>query len=261
MKIKHIYITNFSSLVKNPSILSISRLELRLTLFKRTLFSIEQQMNSHGHVVIINKNIPDVILNELKNLNIHLFIIENRTYRNFYQGISKFIIDTFDITLETCDLLITTRIDDDDLLFKYSNKTIQITAMENINRGITIIGFDYGCLQNYPKHEYSNFICKHRFGFISVGLSVAIDFKKYHSQFISHNLHAFHGDHTLIINNIGKVMKCKIHSIAIKTKIPCYIYVRHEFNDSKKINIKPTIDKELINKVFYILENTDMIKI
>lgn len=266
MKLKHIIYTRFSN---NPfgfdekTLLDENRLKSKLDIFlKMTYPSItNQSVSNFEWILLVHEKIPKNIYDELLKLN--LKVVKNDEYSN----LTRWTFENFDFS--DTDYLITTRIDDDDLLHTNAVKQIQESITESTL--IKVFGFSNGC-SLYNKDFYEMNLNYNHNGFIALGLSVIYNYKIYkNSHFSVLNLCGFH-------SNFRENMKKTYSEIASKIKeipdryfdstdfweeknneFPSYIYNRNDLSDSKRkagVNkFKPhfsdkRIDSEIIKKYF-----------
>lgn len=238
MNIKHYIITRFSSSTFGYSLeelLNINRLNEKVDMFINTSYkSLKFQTNQNfEHILLLHKDCPKVIIERLECLDVTL---------TFENNANKYI-KSKDVSMY--DYLITTRLDDDDMLYKNAVKDIQ--TFSNIK--FRVVGFQNGCTLEYKKNRpfifSSNYANK---GMIALGMSLIQNLNLYPK--VEYTIYS--GDHTkfknVIIDKIcdsymldknDSYFETEIFWKCIKKDYPLFIYTRHKKSDSyRKAKIK-----------------------
>ena len=232
-EINHFILTRFSNKAFDKKfeekIIDVKYLTKRLKLFKNNCYkSLRNQSNKNfKHIVLVNNLIPDVIYKELEKLEV--VIVKEHEYQN---GLNNYLYDNFDFS--KCKYMITTRIDDDDMLFKNAINDIQNSFDDNLI--VKFFGFRNGVTMDKRNRcmvfdsNYSNN------GMIALGLSLIVNFKKL--GYVNFNIHC--GDHSKVRkkflnkynkNNCLNMSESYLNSTMFwecrKYDKPCFIYYRH----------------------------------
>ena len=254
-EINHFVLTRFSNKAFDKrfedKILDVKYLKKRLELFKsKCYYSLQNQSNlNFHHIILVHNLIPDEIYNELKKLNVH--VVKSHEYQN---GLNNYLYDNFDF--EKCKYFITTRIDDDDMLYKNAINDIQKSFDKNVI--IKFFGFKNGVTMD-SKNKCMLFSSNYGGrGMIALGFSLIVNFKKL--GYVDFNIHC--GDHTRVRNKfLDKYNKDNIlglNDMYLKStmfweckenKFPSFIYYRHTESHSFKSNFVHFTKNEVPYKV------------
>lgn len=240
MKIKHLFITRFSNKAFGFSediLLNINRLRSKLELFIDTCYKslINQTNQNFDHVVLVHPNCPKEIIEKLSMLEV-IVITDLEMY-----------INSLDMSMY--DYLITSRIDDDDMLHPNS-----VNKIQEIDKDIKfgLVGFRNGCTLIYNSTSPYIFNWCSESGFIAIGMSLVQNLNIYPE--IKLNIHC--GDHTKIRERLKNKLSY-LHNFDINdeyfntinfyrpiiTDEPYFIYIRHDMTDTirklKKSNKRP----------------------
>jgi hypothetical protein len=269
MEIKHIIYTRFSNVAfgfTDEELLNENRLEKKLEIFlKKTYQSMINQTNLNFEwVILVHDNIPKKIYDRLIDLN-KLIVVKNSEVGN----IVNWTFNYFD--LSNIDYIITSRLDDDDLL--HVNAINQIQQSINNETLLKVFGFNNGC--SFYENKYFEMSPDYKgLGFIALGMSLIYNYKIYNKiKLTVLNMGGMHVNfkQTLIDNWIPKFNEIKsINDDYLKSenfwmdktnKFPSYIYNRNDYSDSKrkmKDNFKPhfsnfEVGEDIIKKHFKFL--------
>lgn len=266
MNIKHIFYTRFSNVAfgfTEAELLNEFRLDEKFKIFiNNTYPSMMNQTNQNFEWVIqVHDDIPIKIYDKLKSLE-KIIVIKNSEIGN----ISDWTFKNF-ITQDT-DFIMTSRIDDDDML--HINSVEQIQNSVDNDTLIKVFGFGNGC-SHYNNEYFEMSPNYNEQGFIAIGLSVGYNIKIYGDvKLMVSNTRGVHVDFKNsiieywlpIFNKIKLVPEEYLNSEKFWEKkinpFPSYVYNRNEFSDTKrkmKDSFRPhfsdiKIDETVINKFF-----------
>lgn len=273
LKIKHYIFTRFSNLCKckemEANFLSEARLAKKLDMYKSITYkSLKSQTNQNFiNLVMVHDEIPPIIYNELLTLSNeypNIRIIKNSeigAYSN-NEYIAK------DLNLKEFDFLITSRLDDDDML--YCGAIEDIHNSINTDTLIKYFGFKNGCTLDYDTKELFQFNKKSDEGLISIGISMIVNLNVY--GILPFNV--YWGHHSRMkpefieirldkINETQPLEPKYLNSIdfweAKSTPFPAWVYTRHNESKSaaigrfkeKKHYSTILVDKTIINEKFF----------
>lgn len=268
MKIKHYLITRWSNVhgrVMPKDFLSEERLSKKLTLYKNyTYRSLQAQTNKNfTSILVVHDDIPINILKELKALSKEssfLKVVKHTEYKGI--GTTKYIQK--EIELEDYEFLVTSRLDDDDMLYCNGIKDIQDSINENTL--IKYFGFENGCTLDLSTGEYFKFNRKSKVGMIGIGVSMVVNLKKYGILPYS----VYHAKHTTLredflqnkikeLNKVYPLPQKYLDSTDFwepkKTSFPAWVYIRHPQSKSTAIGRRIhytniAINEEVIHEKF-----------
>lgn len=231
MKIKHYILTRFSNTIfkhySESEILNIDRLNKKVDMFIDTNYkSLQfQTCKNFTQILLLHKNCPKCIVDRLEKLDVTICF-------NFTEFINSQDLSTY-------DYLITTRFDDDDMLYKNAIESIQ-TFSNRVK--FRVVGFENGCTLKYK--DKRPFIFKSNYGnkgMIGLGMSFIQNLNLYPSI----DLNIFAGSHTVFRNKIidkitnlcdlekdDKYFKSNDFWQCIRKDTPQFIYMRHDMSDS-----------------------------
>jgi hypothetical protein len=246
MIIKHLIITRFlndSKMRLGNSLLNPEVINYRMQLMIKYLYtSLNNQSNlNFTHVILIHDELPDEYIKKLYNIptKFDKIIIKKNELSNIIKPL-----------YDECDFLITSRIDDDDMI--YFNAVDDVQKIINENTTIKIYGYQNGCTMIDGSNELYSFKKTTNSGMIAILLSLIINTKKVNPLTI-YGL----GNHTKIKNKIlENYSKFGIDKLPTDfwhpnlTINPAWIYVRHKKSDSgggHRTKIKMNVD---VKKIF-----------
>jgi hypothetical protein len=269
MNIKHIIYTRFSNVAfgfTEEELLNEVRLTEKLNIFiNNTYPSMMSQTNQNFEWVIqVHDNIPKKIYDGLKLLK-KITVIKNSECGN----VINWSFERF-VTKDT-DFVVTTRLDDDDML--HLNSIDQIQNSFNQKTLLKVFGFGNGC-SSYSNEFFEMSPDYNNQGFIALGLSIIYNYKIYGNIKLTvlntGGIHVNFKNSILdnwipIFNKINKIPVEYLESDNFwENKInpyPSYIYNRNDFSDSKRKtgdSFKPhftnlVVDHSVITKYFNLV--------
>lgn len=249
MKIKHIIIIRFlNSEMKLENILEDNIIEYRLNLLQKySLKSLENQTNHNFSVIIlINKKLKEkyrkAILNNKYPFEVKL--LETKTPNDV--DISKFKDDY--------NFIITSRLDDDDMIYKNAIKDIHNSIEENtvfkvfgFKNGVTKIINQKGFYEFKPSYGNNGMLAILKTLIVNCKICKRVP-----------NIYTL-GDHTKTKENINKNYKSLFNIDEMPNDYwhfdthtnPAWIYTRHNLNDSKgRHRTDIEVEESIIKKMF-----------
>jgi hypothetical protein len=247
MNIKHLIITRFlnnENMHLGSSILDEEVIKYRMELITKYLYpSLNNQSNlNFTHIILIHKNLPKKYIKNIEDIPCKF-----KKILITYEELKVIVKNEY----KKCDFLITSRIDDDDMI--YYNAVEDIQKSINATTTISVYGYQNGCTMIDGEIETFSFKKKTITGMIAILLTLIINTKKVKKPLSIHSL----GNHTKIKEKIKEDYK----NLGINTLPdnfwnpnliidPAWIYVRHEKSDSgtkHRTNKKMEVD---MNKLF-----------
>lgn len=236
MKFKHLIITRFlcfDNMSLGRKVLESDIINSNKNIFKKYLLpSLENQTNKNFTLIILihNEVSEDFIKSDI-NTTLDIHFIKLKNFKAYLDNIYSLY-----------DIVITTRIDHDDMIYKYAVDDVQKEI--DINIPIKLYGYDNGL--RYFLNDNKLFLYKnhHKHGFQSVFISLIVS-----TKFIKQNI--YFSSHTKLKDKIKEEYK-KINikfedKYIISNNIEnAWIYVRHGNNDSLLINGKESFLEENI---------------
>lgn len=274
-RIKHYIFTRFSNIyackaIPKDEFLSENRLRKKLEIYKKTSYKslLSQTNQNFVNLLMVHDDIPDVIYNELLQLTIghdNIKIIKQSVIGNNYSN-NEYIKSILNIN--EYDFLITSRFDDDDMLYKNAIDDIQNSINENTL--IKYFGFKNGCTFDYNTDELYAFNKKSDDGMISIGISMIVNLSVY--GILPFNI--YWGHHSKMRGEFIEIKLPEINKIyqltedylngnnfweTKITKFPTWVYVRHDQSksafigrfESKLHYSNIPIEKDIINEKFF----------
>ena len=228
-KIKHYIIIRFHYKSSDEKLINNG-----IELFNNfTLKSLENQSNKNFEIILLIHNEINLNHSSIKKL------LKIKTNLNIKLIRLKELQSYIDINSKNIDFLITTRIDNDDLIYKDAVKEIQNKCNKNIplyyngyDKLITMIGNDIeNCYKFYPNY--------HGIGSMSIFQSLIVNKNKINKLYNIYDL-GYHNKGKFKFIDIYKENNLEFKEIYfnINHMEDSSIYVKHEFNLSLKLGKK-----------------------
>lgn len=251
MNIKHLIITRFlnnDNMNLGSSVLNEDIIEYRMKLMVKYLYaSLNNQSNlNFTHVILVHENLPEKYIKKIYEIpsKFEKIVIKSNVLENNGYSVVK-------NEYKNCDFLITSRIDDDDMIYFNAVEDIQ-KSIDN-NTIISVHGYQNGCTMIDGETETFSHKTKPLGGMIAILLTLVINTKKNKKALSIYTL----GRHTNIKNNIIENHKKLGIDILpdnfwkLNSSInPAWVYVRHEKSDSQSKHITNKKIKFDMNKMF-----------
>ena len=229
MNLKHFVITRFlnqKNMRFRKFLLDEIVIEYRMKLMTKYLYPpLNNQSNlNFTHIILIHEKLPKKYIDQINKIdcNFKKIIMTSEQLKDFIKN-----------EYTKCDFLITSRIDDDDMI--YYNAIDDIQKSINDNTIINVYGYKKGCTMIDGETKKFKYKTNINHGMIAILLTLIINTKKVTNPITIYDL----GNHTKIKDQLIKNHKMlgidNLPDDFWKPNVtvdPAWIYIRHEKSDS-----------------------------